>query len=131
MDQPLLVKVEKDIFKKKISFENKNQLSLKASPKPKHFKNLKQVKRFSSVKRKKQHIVAIIPQKSNLLLRRVFPKETIDYKNVSLLRRCITIEGKILPRRTSGLNAKQQRYISKAIKTSRIVGLLPFVNKSR
>lgn len=127
MDQPLLTKSENNNQKK--PFEKKFQPSLKNSTKPNRLKKFKQVKRFGSVKRKKQQIIAIIPTKSNLQLQ--LPKETIDYKNVILLRRCITIEGKILPRRTSGLNAKQQRYIAKAIKTSRIVGLLPFVNKAR
>nr|YP_010732081.1 ribosomal protein S18 [Massjukichlorella minus]WDY12995.1 ribosomal protein S18 [Massjukichlorella minus] len=56
---------------------------------------------------------------------------TIDYKNVVLLRKLITAEGKILPRRINKLTAKQQRYTSKAIKSARIIGLLPFINKSR
>jgi small subunit ribosomal protein S18 len=125
MDQPLLVKVENKNLKN--SIENKKQPAVKA--KSKRLKFFKQGKRFGSVKRQKQHIVAIIPTKSKIQFQ--LPQETIDYKNVILLRRCITIEGKIVPRRTSGVNAKQQRYIAKAIKTSRIVGLLPFVNKVR
>ena len=56
---------------------------------------------------------------------------TIDYKNVVLLRKFISSEGKILSRRVSGLTAKQQRYISKAIKNARMMGLLPFINKSQ
>jgi small subunit ribosomal protein S18 len=56
---------------------------------------------------------------------------TIDYKNVVLLRKFITSEGKILPRRISGLSAKQQRYVTKAIKNARMVGLLPFIHKDQ
>ena len=56
---------------------------------------------------------------------------TIDYKNVVLLRRFITAEGKILPRRISRLTAKQQRYMAKAIKNARMTGFLPFINKSQ
>jgi small subunit ribosomal protein S18 len=56
---------------------------------------------------------------------------TIDYKNVVLLRKFITEDGKILPRRVTGLSAKQQRYMAKAIKTARVMGLLPFVNKQK
>ena len=56
---------------------------------------------------------------------------TIDYKNVVLLRKFITEDGKILPRRLTGLSAKQQRYMAKAIKTARVMGLLPFVNKQK
>ena len=55
----------------------------------------------------------------------------IDYKNVILLRKLITAEGKILPRRINKLTAKQQRYTSKAIKSARILGFLPFINKIR
>lgn len=55
----------------------------------------------------------------------------IDYKNVVLLRNFITFEGKIVPRRVSKLSAKQQRYMSRAIKNARIMGLLPFINKQR
>lgn len=57
--------------------------------------------------------------------------ETIDYKNVVLLRKFISSEGKILPRRITGLSAKQQRYIAKAIKNARMVGLLPFIHKEQ
>nr|ASN77504.1 Ribosomal protein S18 [Pedinophyceae sp. YPF-701] len=56
---------------------------------------------------------------------------TVNYKNVVLLRKFITEDGKILPRRITGLSAKEQRYIAKAIKTARIMGLLPFVNKQK
>ena len=56
-------------------------------------------------------------------------QNTIDYKNILLLRKFITIEGKILPRRLTFLTAKQHREISKAIKNARMMGLLPFVNK--
>lgn len=56
-------------------------------------------------------------------------QNTIDYKNILLLRRFITIEGKILPRRLTSLTAKQHRAIAKAIKNARMMGLLPFVNK--
>nr|YP_010455871.1 ribosomal protein S18 [Tetraselmis marina]UUA64547.1 ribosomal protein S18 [Tetraselmis marina] len=56
---------------------------------------------------------------------------TIDYKNVVLLRKFITAEGKILPRRVTGLSAKQQRYITKAIKNARMTGFLPFIHKEQ
>jgi len=55
----------------------------------------------------------------------------IDYKNIDLLYKFISAEGKILPRRTSRLSAKQQRYITKAIKNARMIGLLPFVHKQQ
>jgi small subunit ribosomal protein S18 len=57
------------------------------------------------------------------------PEDPIDYKDVELLRKFITDRGKILPRRITGLTAKQQRDLTTAIKRSRQVALLPFVNQ--
>jgi small subunit ribosomal protein S18 len=57
------------------------------------------------------------------------PKEPIDYKDVDLLRKFITERGKILPRRITGLTAKQQRDLTQAIKRARILALLPFINR--
>ena len=56
------------------------------------------------------------------------PGEKIDYKNVELLRKFMTERGKVLPRRVTGLTAKQQRDLTAAIKRARILSLLPFVN---
>ena len=55
------------------------------------------------------------------------PGEPIDYKDVDLLKKFITERGKILPRRLTGLTAKQQRDLTTAVKRARIVALLPFV----
>jgi len=51
----------------------------------------------------------------------------IDYKNVALLRRFVSERGKILPRRTTGTNARYQRMLTTAIKRAREIALLPFV----
>ena len=56
------------------------------------------------------------------------PGHPIDYKDVDLLKKFITERGKILPRRLTGLTAKQQRDLTNAVKRARIVALLPFVN---
>lgn len=52
--------------------------------------------------------------------------EFIDYKDINLLRKFVTENGKILPRRITGCNAKNQRTISLAIKRARALGILPF-----
>jgi small subunit ribosomal protein S18 len=57
------------------------------------------------------------------------PNELIDYKDIDLLRKFISEQGKILPRRVTGLTAKQQRQLTQAIKRARILALLPFVNR--
>jgi len=56
------------------------------------------------------------------------PGDPIDYKDVDLLKKFITERGKILPRRLTGLTAKQQRDLTNAIKRARIMALLPFIN---
>lgn len=51
--------------------------------------------------------------------------DEIDYKDHELLRKFMTEQGKILPRRVTGATAKQQRQIRQAIRRARVVGLLP------
>ena len=53
--------------------------------------------------------------------------QKIDYKDIDLLTLFITEQGKILPRRATGVTVQQQRQLAKAIKRARILSLLPFV----
>ena len=53
--------------------------------------------------------------------------QKIDYKDIDLLTLFVTDQGKILPRRVTGVTVQQQRKLSKAIKRARILSLLPFV----
>ena len=53
--------------------------------------------------------------------------ETIDYKDVELLKKFISERGKILPRRVTGTSAKYQRMLTTAIKRARHMALLPYV----
>ncbi len=43
----------------------------------------------------------------------------LDYTDAEALSRFVTDTGKILPRRITGLTARQQRHVTKAIKRSR------------
>lgn len=52
--------------------------------------------------------------------------ESIDYKDVDTLRKFINERGKIVSRRVSGLSAKQQRMVTRAVKRARNMALLPF-----
>ena len=54
----------------------------------------------------------------------------IDYKAVDVLRRFVTDEGKIRPRRQTGTCAKHQRELATAIKRSRQIALLPFTGRA-
>ncbi len=53
----------------------------------------------------------------------------VDYKDVDRLRNYLSERGKILPRRMTGVCAKHQRQLARAIKRARILALLPFVVK--
>ena len=55
--------------------------------------------------------------------------DTLDYKDVELLSKFLTEQGKILPRRVTGLTTKQQSRLTKAVKRARILALLPFVSR--
>ena len=58
--------------------------------------------------------------------RQVVP-DYVDWKDVDFLRRFVPERGKIMPRRISGISAKDQRRVAKAIKRARSMALLPFV----
>ena len=53
--------------------------------------------------------------------------QKIDYKDIDLLALFVTEQGKILPRRATGVTVQQQRKLAKAIKRARILSLFPFV----
>ena len=53
--------------------------------------------------------------------------DLITYKDINILANYLSEQGKILPRRNTGLTSKQQKKITKLIKTARIAALLPFV----
>ncbi|MEK7615097.1 MAG: 30S ribosomal protein S18 [Patescibacteria group bacterium] len=55
--------------------------------------------------------------------------EHIDYKDVMTLRRYLSSFAKIVPRKRSGVCMSHQRELSNAIKRSRIMALIPFVQK--
>ena len=52
----------------------------------------------------------------------------IDYKDVKLLRRFVTEQGKIMPRRVTGTSAKMHRKLIRAIKSARNIALMPYTN---
>ena len=54
----------------------------------------------------------------------------IDYKDVDLLKRFLTPEGKIRPRRQTGVSARNQRKLARAIKRSRHLALLSYTDES-
>ena len=53
--------------------------------------------------------------------------DMLTYKDIKILTNYLSEQGKILPRRVTGLSSKQQKKVTKLIKTARIAALLPFV----
>ncbi len=51
----------------------------------------------------------------------------IDYKDTELLKKFVSPNGKIIPRRVAGTSAKYQRMLAIAIKRARQMALLPYV----
>ncbi len=74
-------------------------------------------KRFGRFRSKK-----VCPFKSN-------PNLPLDYKAVHILKRFMAPNGKILPRRRTGVSAKYQRKLAREIKRARIMALLPFTRR--
>ena len=52
----------------------------------------------------------------------------IDYKNVKMLQKFVTEQGKIIPKRITGTSSKYQRQLARAIKRARHMALMPYVS---
>ena len=51
---------------------------------------------------------------------------TIDYKESKYLRKFLTEQGKIIPGHVTGVCAKHQRQLTRAVKRARNIALLPY-----
>jgi len=51
--------------------------------------------------------------------------DKLDYKDGNLLRRFITLQGKIRPPRKTGTCTRHQRVVALAIKRARVMAILP------
>lgn len=52
----------------------------------------------------------------------------VDYKDVEMLRRMMTPNGKIYSRKRLATSAREQRILGKAIKRARFMALLPYTS---
>jgi small subunit ribosomal protein S18 len=55
--------------------------------------------------------------------------ESIDYKDLNLLRRFISDRGKVRSRRVTGLSRQHQRELALAVKRARELAMLPYVGE--
>ncbi len=53
----------------------------------------------------------------------------VDYKEVDLLKEFLGSRWQIIPRRRTGVCAKHQRQLARAIKNARELGLLPYISE--
>lgn len=53
----------------------------------------------------------------------------LNYKDVSTLSRFLTEQGKILPKRTTKVNAAFQRQLGRAVKRARYLALIPYTRR--
>jgi len=49
----------------------------------------------------------------------------IDFRDAGLLRKYVTQHGKLMPSRLTGVTAKQQRALARAIRRARVLGMMP------
>ena len=52
----------------------------------------------------------------------------MDYKDIFLLKKCLSERGKIIPSRITMLPAKKQRELAVAVKRARFLALIPYVS---
>lgn len=56
-------------------------------------------------------------------------RDVADHKDAELLRRFMSVQAKIYPRRKSGLCARHQRKVAEAIKRARYLALIPYTTR--
>lgn len=54
-----------------------------------------------------------------------------DYKDIANLKTYISENNKIIPKRTTGLSAKEQRSLSRAVKLARFLALIPYCDQHK
>lgn len=54
--------------------------------------------------------------------------EWIDYKDIEVLKDFITEQGKVIPARLTGTQARYQRQLTTAIRRARFLALLPYTD---
>ncbi len=79
----------------------------------------KRVKNKDSARRAKKKISILTSEKVAF----------VDYKDVNLMKRCVSDRAKIRARRVTGNNTQQQATIANAVKNAREMALIPYVTK--
>lgn len=84
--------------------------------------------RFSKDKRPKRNSQSLLFRRKRFCRFTVTGVESIDYKDIDVLRDFIGENGKITPARLTGTRAFYQRQLTVAIKRARFLALLPYTD---
>lgn len=95
---------------------------MRAQPRRKALPLLGPTKR-EAMKTDPLHILGINPSRPSLA--------DDSYKNGAILSQFVSEMGKILPRNVTGLTRKSQRYVGKAIRRARAMGILPVLSRGQ
>ncbi len=87
--------------------------------------------RFSKDKRPKRNNQALLFRRKRFCRFTVAKVESIDYKEIDVLRDFIGENGKITPARLTGTRAFYQRQLTTAIKRARFLALLPYSDQHK
>lgn len=55
--------------------------------------------------------------------------KSFNYIDIDILTQYVTEQGKILPKRVTGLTTKKQKEITRQIKKARLLSLMSFINR--
>jgi small subunit ribosomal protein S18 len=84
------------------------------------------LKRRAKEKRKRRNrFKKFLERKTNTFTGR---EHEIDYKNIELIQKLVTPQGKLFSRKRVGASAKHQQMIKRAVKRARFMALLPYRN---
>lgn len=82
---------------------------------------------FSKSAAKKKKKFRKLTERTRIKVGRAKAEQLYDYKNVPLLKRLCTQQGKLFSRKRAGNTAWAQRRLKQEIKRARFLALLPYV----
>ena len=88
-------------------------------------------KKFNKDKRPKRNTQSLLFKRKRFCRFTVAGVESIDYKDLDILRDFVGENGKITPARLTGTRAIYQRQLTTSIKRARFLALLPYSDQHR
>ena len=88
-------------------------------------------KKFNKDKRPKRNTQSLLFKRKRFCRFTVAGVESIDYKDLDILRDFVGENGKITPARLTGTRAIYQRQLTTSIKRARFLALLPYSDQHK